>query len=138
MVQEAIRISEIQEKNHSFNEIVNKLSYQKQKHNTLKNSFDLNNQAALFEGDCMKLLEQIPNNSINLIITSPPYNIGKEYEKNQILINLDILLYPIFSELKMKNRVFGILDMDYMLQKDSLEDMKLLCGLVKPTIITLT
>lgn len=81
MVQEAIRISEIQEKNHSFSEIVNKLSYQKQKHNILKNSVDLNNQATLFEGDCMKLLEQIPDNSINLIITSPPYNIGKEYEK---------------------------------------------------------
>ncbi|WP_341747564.1 hypothetical protein [Candidatus Tisiphia endosymbiont of Dascillus cervinus] len=77
MVQEAIRISEIQEKNHSFSEIVNKLSYQKQKHNILKNSFDLNNQATLFEGDCMKLLEQIPDNSINLIITSPPYNIAK-------------------------------------------------------------
>ncbi|WP_375359196.1 hypothetical protein [Candidatus Tisiphia endosymbiont of Neophilaenus lineatus] len=90
MVQEAIRISEIQEKNHSFSEIVNKLSYQKQKHNILKNSFDLNNQATLFEGDFMKLLEQIPNNSINLIITSPPYNIGKEYEKNQILINIII------------------------------------------------
>ncbi len=90
MVQEAIRISEIQEKNHGFSEIVNKLSYQKQKHNILKNSFDLNNQATLFEGDCMKLLEQIPDNSINLIITSPPYNIGKEYEKNQILMNIII------------------------------------------------
>ncbi|MFP3034483.1 MAG: hypothetical protein ACEY3C_02860, partial [Candidatus Tisiphia sp.] len=77
MVQETIRISEIQEKNHSFSEVVNKLSYQKREHNILKNSFDLNNQATLFEGDCMKLLKQIPDNSINLIITSPPYNIGK-------------------------------------------------------------
>ncbi|MDR0329521.1 MAG: hypothetical protein LBH99_02485 [Rickettsia sp.] len=57
MAQEATRISEIQEKNHSFSEVVNKLSYQKRKHNILKNSFDLNNQATLFEGDCMKLLE---------------------------------------------------------------------------------
>jgi DNA modification methylase len=28
----------------------------------------------------MDFLKQIPDNSINLIITSPPYNIGKEYE----------------------------------------------------------
>ncbi len=40
--------------------------------------------------------------------------------------------------MKMRNRVIWHFDMDYMLQKDSLEDMKLLCGLVKPTIITLT
>ena len=31
-------------------------------------------------GDCLSLLKQIPDESIQLIITSPPYNIGKEYE----------------------------------------------------------
>ncbi|MDN3030355.1 MAG: hypothetical protein QMO91_03275 [Candidatus Tisiphia sp.] len=59
MTQEAIKIPEIQEKNYSFSEFVNKLPCQKQEHNILKNSFDLNNQAILFEGDCMKLLKQI-------------------------------------------------------------------------------
>lgn len=33
-----------------------------------------------FKGDCFKLLESIPNNSVQLVFTSPPYNIGKEYE----------------------------------------------------------
>lgn len=35
----------------------------------------------VYNGDCLGLLRQIPDESIKLIITSPPYNIGKEYEK---------------------------------------------------------
>ena len=35
----------------------------------------------LYPGDCMDLLKTIPDNSLQLIITSPPYNIGKEYER---------------------------------------------------------
>ncbi len=34
----------------------------------------------LYEGDCRELLKQIPTGSIKLIVTSPPYNIGKAYE----------------------------------------------------------
>lgn len=34
----------------------------------------------LYEGDCFELLKQLPNESIDLIITSPPYCIGKAYE----------------------------------------------------------
>jgi adenine-specific DNA-methyltransferase len=33
-----------------------------------------------FPGDVMELLRAVPSNSIQLIITSPPYNLGKEYE----------------------------------------------------------
>ena len=36
--------------------------------------------AAIFNGDCRKLLAAIPDASIALTITSPPYCIGKEYE----------------------------------------------------------
>jgi adenine-specific DNA-methyltransferase len=35
----------------------------------------------LYLGDCLKLLRQIPDKSARLIVTSPPYNIGKEYER---------------------------------------------------------
>ena len=35
----------------------------------------------LFNDDCLKVLPTIPENSINLIITSPPYNIGMNYNK---------------------------------------------------------
>ena len=35
----------------------------------------------LYEGDTLKLLKQIPDNFVKLVVTSPPYNIGKPYEK---------------------------------------------------------
>jgi len=106
--------------------------------------FNQTNQITLYEGDCRDLLRSIPDESANLIITSPPYNIGKEYEKKlhldqyieqqrevieqcvrvldhrgsicwQIgnfvdrgsIIPLDMILYPIFSDLglKLRNRI---------------------------------
>lgn len=33
----------------------------------------------LYQGDCLKLFPQIPDNSIDLIVTSPPYNVGIDY-----------------------------------------------------------
>ncbi len=33
----------------------------------------------LHHGDSLKFLKTVPDNSINLIVTSPPYNIGKIY-----------------------------------------------------------
>jgi len=35
----------------------------------------------LYQGDCMDLLAALPNGLVDLTVTSPPYNIGKEYEK---------------------------------------------------------
>lgn len=37
-------------------------------------------EAAIFNGDCRKLLAALPDNSISLAITSPPYCMGKAYE----------------------------------------------------------
>jgi len=42
--------------------------------------------ASLYLGDCRDLLRQIPDSSAQLVVTSPPYNIGKEYESR---LNLD-------------------------------------------------
>lgn len=39
----------------------------------------------LFGGDCRTLLDQLPKGSVQLVITSPPYNVGKEYEDKQTL-----------------------------------------------------
>ena len=36
--------------------------------------------AYLYDGDCMDLLESMPSESVGLVISSPPYNIGKAYE----------------------------------------------------------
>lgn len=35
----------------------------------------------VYEGDCQKLLPRLPDECIDLTATSPPYNIGKEYEE---------------------------------------------------------
>jgi len=36
-------------------------------------------------GDCLEMLQAIPSQSVDLIVSSPPYNIGKEYEDRQHL-----------------------------------------------------
>jgi adenine-specific DNA-methyltransferase len=42
--------------------------------------FDPSSDLVLFEGNCLDLLSQIPDGFIKLIVTSPPYNLGKSYE----------------------------------------------------------
>ena len=42
--------------------------------------FKSGSDIVLFNGDIKNLLAEIPDNSIQLIITSPPYNLGKDYE----------------------------------------------------------
>lgn len=44
-------------------------------------NFSNSEQIVVYHGDCLKLLSTIPDESLQLIVTSPPYNIGKEYEK---------------------------------------------------------
>lgn len=47
----------------------------------ISNKFSLTDRIVVYPGDCLELLREIPSESIQLIVTSPPYNIGKEYEK---------------------------------------------------------
>ncbi|MCS7223927.1 MAG: site-specific DNA-methyltransferase [Armatimonadetes bacterium] len=42
--------------------------------------FSPSEQIVVYEGDCLDFLKTIPDETIQLIITSPPYNIGKPYE----------------------------------------------------------
>ncbi|HDP35106.1 MAG TPA: site-specific DNA-methyltransferase [Candidatus Hydrogenedentes bacterium] len=43
--------------------------------------FGVSERIVVFPGDCLQLLETIPDDSMQLVVTSPPYNIGKEYER---------------------------------------------------------
>ena len=113
---------------------------------TLKKSDKFNRHADIiyFNGDVNDLLVDIPDNFIQLVVTSPPYNLGKEYEEkidmqtylkqqekiisecvrvlkpegsicwqvgnfveNGEIVPLDILLFPIFSNLglHLRNRI---------------------------------
>jgi adenine-specific DNA-methyltransferase len=47
----------------------------------IKSNFSTKNQVTLYNGDCLEFLKTIPDKSIQLIVTSPPYNVGKPYEK---------------------------------------------------------
>lgn len=40
------------------------------------------NMVQIFVGDCTKVLAQFPEGLYDLVITSPPYNVGKGYEAN--------------------------------------------------------
>lgn len=114
------------------------------KYDILENDFNLEADASIYTYDCLKMLRSLPANSVQLIITSPPYNIGKEYEKkariedyvrfqreviaecwrvlqpsgnicwqvgnhvdNGVVTPLDVLLYPVFTELNFipRNRI---------------------------------
>ncbi|HOE70881.1 MAG TPA: site-specific DNA-methyltransferase [Brevefilum sp.] len=106
--------------------------------------FDTSADIVYFNGDVNDLLVDIPNEFVQLIVTSPPYNLGKEYEEktdidnylkqqekiitqcvrvlkstgsicwqvgnyvgNGEIIPLDIILFPIFSNLglHLRNRI---------------------------------
>ena len=48
---------------------------------TIADVFDPHERAVVFQGDCRRLLRDIPTGTAQLIVTSPPYNLGKEYER---------------------------------------------------------
>ena len=52
----------------------------------------------LRQGDCLDLMKELPDGSVDLVVTSPPYNMGKEYEKKTSLkIYLDWQRLVIFE-----------------------------------------
>lgn len=53
--------------------------------NTAKNSTNVAHLNSIFAGDCMDLLKQTPGEAVDLVVSSPPYNIGKEYESKKAL-----------------------------------------------------
>lgn len=60
--------------------------------------FDLQSNAVLFHGNCLDLLQEIPSNRIKLVVTSPPYNVGKEYEKKSSLESYIELQKAVIAE----------------------------------------
>ena len=45
-------------------------------------------------------MEELPDNSIHLMVTSPPYNVGKEYDENLSLDEYREFLNKVWSEVK--------------------------------------
>jgi DNA modification methylase len=45
-------------------------------------------------------MEELPDNSVHLMVTSPPYNVGKEYDENLTLNEYREFLKRVWSEVK--------------------------------------
>lgn len=48
---------------------------------SISTTFNPKAEATLYAGSCLDFLKTIPDKSVQLVVTSPPYNLGKEYEK---------------------------------------------------------
>lgn len=51
--------------------------------------YESDSDVVLYHGDRLELIRSLPEKSVKLVVTSPPYNIGKEYEKRK---DLDVYL----------------------------------------------
>ncbi|MEW6622473.1 MAG: site-specific DNA-methyltransferase [Bacillota bacterium] len=51
----------------------------------ISRNFDAKADFVLYPQDCLDLLSEIPEEFVKLVVTSPPYNIGKQYENRQDL-----------------------------------------------------
>lgn len=48
----------------------------------MKEQYDPNTQVVFYQGDVAAFLEQMPADTVQLVITSPPYNLGKNMRRN--------------------------------------------------------
>ncbi len=76
----------------------NTLKVYRRQHDAVSSFDSEGRQATLFVGDCLALLKQMPDASIDLIVTSPPYCIGKEYEKGWDLARFKSLHEQVLPE----------------------------------------
>lgn len=47
----------------------------------IQEHFSADAEIVLYAGDTQDFLQTVPDNTVRLIVTSPPYNLGKEYER---------------------------------------------------------
>lgn len=66
----------------------------------------------LILGDCLEVMETMPDNSVDLCITSPPYNLGIDYNGQDDYLDLDdyyhwceLWIKSIFRVLKSNGRL---------------------------------
>lgn len=62
-----------------------KFLFEEHKQYNITNHFDKTADAVLSEGDTFEILKRLPSDTFKLVVSSPPYNIGKVYEKEIIL-----------------------------------------------------
>ena len=60
--------------------------------------YTTNAKATIYNGSCYDFVKTIPDDTIKLVITSPPYNIGKQYEKKRAIQDYYSLQEAIINE----------------------------------------
>ncbi|HUJ09221.1 MAG TPA: site-specific DNA-methyltransferase [Verrucomicrobiae bacterium] len=66
---------------------------------TIHSDFDPQAEVVLVHGDTLETLRGMPTGCVKLVISSPPYNIGKEYEARKELEHYLQALRPILGEI---------------------------------------
>ena len=72
---------------------INNISKKRKKVETLESSFC--NQIFCHSSETM---DELPDESVHLMVTSPPYNVGKDYDQDLSLIEYRELLARVFAE----------------------------------------
>jgi DNA modification methylase len=76
------------------------LKFSNSENRGVASSFDENSDShVIWTGDSLELLKKIPDSSVQLVVTSPPYNIGKIYENPTSLEEYLENQLPIVDEL---------------------------------------
>lgn len=65
----------------------------------IADSFSPDARLVLAQADALEFAKKLPSDLFSLVISSPPYNIGKEYEDRQTLQQYLTLQKPLLSEL---------------------------------------
>ncbi|AFZ37858.1 DNA methylase N-4/N-6 domain protein [Stanieria cyanosphaera PCC 7437] len=70
-----------------------------EKTTSIETEFNSDHQLVLYPGNVHDLLLTLPDHSITLVVTSPPYNLGKNYEKRISIENYLQQQEPIIEQL---------------------------------------
>ncbi len=65
----------------------------------IESQFSPQAEIVLYQGDVKDFLAEIPNDMVSLIITSPPYNLGKDYENRVSIVTYLKAQTEIIAEL---------------------------------------
>ena len=70
----------------------------------------------IHQGDCLELMKEIPDNSIDLIVTDPPYNLGKDKWDIGVLDLLDNCAKECSRVLKEEGIIYWFVPTKYLLK----------------------
>lgn len=65
----------------------------------IKSTYDRRAKAVLFKGSFEQLIKSVPDRTIDLIVTSPPYCMGKDYESSNSVLDFKVSHTLILPEL---------------------------------------